>query len=213
MDKKEYLGVIPARRGSKRIQNKNTRLICGKPLIYWTIKSAKESKMLDGIVVTTDDDIIKSICSNLKIDIIDRPKELAGDNISLHPVLAHIIEKTDADNIVLLRPTSPIRNGNLIDECINRFKSFNADSLCTGFTNKEMPAFIIEDTASQLIKGWFQNDGNIEIHTKESVLSEKGFGNKKIKYETDDIYHIEIDTEIDFIIAETLMKYLGMDKI
>ena len=87
------LGIIPARGGSKRVPNKNIRLLNGKPLINYTIKAAKKSTKLDRIIVSTDSLEIADICkkSGAEVPFI-RPKELAQDTTADKPVLIHAIK-------------------------------------------------------------------------------------------------------------------------
>src|SRR3990167_9005322 len=77
------LAIVPARGGSKRIPGKNLKDLCGKPMIHWTVDVAKESKYLDKIVVSTEDQQIVQAVSNKGIDIVTGPEELAGDRSSV----------------------------------------------------------------------------------------------------------------------------------
>ena len=79
--KKKIVVIIPARKGSKRIKNKNIRLFNGKPLIEWTIIAAKKSKFVDEIYITTNDEEVKAIAKKNKIKIINRPRHLANSFI------------------------------------------------------------------------------------------------------------------------------------
>jgi len=83
----EVLAVIPARGGSKGIPRKNIRLLNGKPLIYYQIKNALESKYINDIVVTSDDEDILDYASNFDVYLRKRPPELAKDDITLDPVV------------------------------------------------------------------------------------------------------------------------------
>jgi len=107
------IGIIPARKGSKRIKNKNTKLLNGKPLIEYTIIEVKKSKLLNKILISTDCPIIKKISRMNGINIPKlRSKKLSSANIKMLPVLkdALIINnlKKKAKIIVLLQPTSPL---------------------------------------------------------------------------------------------------------
>lgn len=205
-----YLAVIPARGGSKRIPNKNMTEIYSKPLIYWTIKYAIESKLLDKIIVSTNDKSIITYCKLHNINVDIRQESLAGDTISLTEVMKDITNRYVCDNIVILRPTSPIRVNNVIDRCIKSYKAMNVDSLMTGFMNKEREWFTHEDEASQLVKGWFQGDGCVEITSSNILKQGKTYGNHKVKILLEEIYNHEIDTYLDIVIIESIMKHIGM---
>ncbi len=127
------LGVTPARGGSKGIPKKNIRQICGKPLIAWTIEAAQQSKHLDRFVVSTEDPDITHISRTWRAEVVDRPVALASDEATTLSVLQDLLLKIDADIVVLLQCTSPVRNPGLIDQCIDKFRKSDADALATGF--------------------------------------------------------------------------------
>ena len=104
------LGVIPARGGSNCVPRKNVRLLCGKPLIAWSIEAADASSLLDRYVVSTKDSKIAEIAINYGAQVMDRPQELATDEADTLPVLLHVLEQIEATIVVLLQLTSPIRD-------------------------------------------------------------------------------------------------------
>lgn len=207
----KYLGTIPARGGSTRVPRKNIRPVLGKPLIYWSIQAAQDSKLIDRFVVSTDDEEIAQVSQDHGAEVLKRPKELAGKYVPLTPVLKHALESIPAENIVVLRPTSPIRINGIVDKAIREYERMHGDSLMTGFINKEYEWFTIPDTPSQKLKGWFQGDGCVEIHHKDVPLRGKTWGNTPIKYTIPEIYNYEIDNESELVMVEALMKHLGME--
>jgi CMP-N,N'-diacetyllegionaminic acid synthase len=118
------LAVIPARGGSKRCPRKNIRDFRGKPLIAWTIKAASESKYIDLIVVSSEDQEIKSkVRDYLPIDpksiVVHRPHDLANDLAMNEDVMRHAHKlRPNYDWIVLLQPSSPLRTAQDIDKCL-----------------------------------------------------------------------------------------------
>lgn len=132
----KFLSVIPARGGSKSIPSKNIKNLAGKPLIAWTIECAKRSKYLGKVVVSTDDEDIKKIALNAGAEVpFKRPSKLSIDSIGIEPVLKHAYEfykdkkNYKADAIVVLLPTSPLRQPFHIDEAIKIFMKNNVDSV------------------------------------------------------------------------------------
>ena len=132
----KILAIIPARGGSKNIPGKNIRNLAGKPLIAWTIRCALKSKLLNRIVVSTDDKKTQKISIRYGAECpFLRPKELATDTIGIEPVLKHAYEyyrdrmNYKADALVLLLPTSPLRQAFHIDEALKIFKKTKADSV------------------------------------------------------------------------------------
>ena len=129
------LAIIPARGGSRGIPRKNVRPLCGKPLIAYTIEAALSSKLIDRVVVSSEDEEIATISSQYGAEVIERPPELATDNSPTEPVLEHTVgylqqtQDYKADIVILLQPTSPLRNHRHIDEALGSFLSNEYDSL------------------------------------------------------------------------------------
>ncbi len=131
----KIIGVIPARGGSKSIPLKNLKDFCGKPLIAWSIISAKNSK-LDRVIVSTDNPEIARMAKEYGAEVpFIRPSDLAQDTVGMEPVLKHAYEwlknneNYDADAIMLLQSTSPLRQSFHIDEMIKTFIESGADSV------------------------------------------------------------------------------------
>ena len=116
--KANYLFIIPARKGSKGIPNKNTKLLNGKPLINYTLDYAsKVSTGLDKVCITTDDNKVRELTKKYDFDILKRPSKLATDSSSMNDVVKHVMEKYNRQDIffkaiIILQPTSPIRHIN-----------------------------------------------------------------------------------------------------
>ena len=135
-DSMTILGVIPARGGSKGIPRKNIKMIAEKPLIQWTIESAKSSELISRFVVSTEDAEIAKVSKECGAEVIDRPLAFAADETSTVSVLQHAMSVIEADVVVILQPTSPERNIGLIDKCIQKFIEAKTDNLATGFICK-----------------------------------------------------------------------------
>lgn len=196
------LGVIPARGGSKRVKRKNIRPLCGKPLIAWTIEAAKESKLLDRCVVSTEDPEISLIAENFKAEILPRPTALASDESLIVDTLQDILKTIKADIMVLLQPTSPMRNKGLIDLCIKRFIKNNADCLATGFQCK----FREYGDSTPGFKGFFYDDGNVYVIKTDLIRQGKLFGGRVERVGITREENIEIDDEFDLWIAEQVLS-------
>ena len=199
------LGITPARGGSKGIQGKNIKEISGKPLIAWTIEAAKESKMIDRYVVSTEDEEIAEISRKCGADVIARPQELATDETITLSVLQYVIEKIPCDSVVLLQATSPIRRGGLIDECIREFIDNEYDSLATGFTCKYIE-YGKNNSRRQDIEGFFYDDGNIYVIKADLIERGERFGKKVGRKVISRWENIEIDDEFDFWLAEKILQ-------
>ena len=199
------LGITPARGGSKSIPKKNIKEICGKPLIAWTIETAKKSKLLDRYVVSTEDRVIAAISRRYGAEVIQRPHELATDEATTLSVMQDVLKKIDADIVVLLQCTSPVRDDGLIDYCIKRFLDTNADSLATGFICR-LYEWGTYSARRQDLKGFFHDDGNVFVLKAELIRKGELWGNKMERVMISREQNFEIDDEFDFWLNEQILK-------
>ncbi len=127
------LCVIPARGGSKRIPKKNIKNFCGKPIIAWSIQTAKESKCFDKIIVSTDDDQIANLAQKYGAEVpFMRPKELADDYTATVPVISHAIEWQIANDlkpmyVCCIYPTAPFIKTTDLQRGLRILKKSNSD--------------------------------------------------------------------------------------
>lgn len=200
------LGVTPARGGSKGIPRKNIRPLCGKPLIAWTIEAANQSRLLDEYVVSTEDPEIARLAEEWGAPrILQRPAALAADEIATLPVLQHVLEEVPADVVVLLQATSPIRDPDLIDRCIEKFLDVQADSLATGFVCKYVE-YGKGKFRRQDIDGFFYDDGNVYVIKADLIRNGNRYGDRIERVMLDREQNVEIDDTFDFQLAEQVMK-------
>lgn len=130
--KRPVLGLVPARGGSKGIVGKNMRLIAGDPMIAHTLRAARDSGVIDRLVVSTEGNEIAQWCKLHGFEVLDRPEELAGDEITIAQVARHVIDELDWDGIlVALLPTSPLRGPEAIRRAVERAQAEDIDSLAS----------------------------------------------------------------------------------
>ena len=206
------LGVIPARGGSKGIPKKNIMPFAGKPLIYWSIQAALESKLLTDFVVSTEDPEISTASRSMGAEVLTRPNHLATDSATTMAVLQHVVqEMPDADAVLLMQPTSPIRSFNLIDQVIELYNEHKStvDSVATGFFCRYWEWGSQEiNLPRQVNPGYFYDDGNLYILHRKDILAGKWCGVRQLRIAADAIYHYDIDDCIAAIAAEAVMKAL-----
>jgi CMP-N-acetylneuraminic acid synthetase len=190
------LGVIPARGGSKGLPRKNILPIAGFPLIYWTIQAAQRSRLLDDFVVSTDDPQIAECARSYGARVLDRPAHLAQDDTTTLAVLQHIIMENPCDTVVVLQPTSPLRNADTIDKCIAHFLDGWFDTLATGYFTKIIEYGTNQNLRRQDIPGFFYDDGNVYVIKKSVIESGRWYGDTICKKVIDADLNIEIDNEI-----------------
>jgi len=213
MTKKKLLAIIPARGGSKRLKNKNTRLFCGKPLISWTINLALKIPNVHDVIVSTDDDEIKkiSIDYGAKVPFI-RPKYLAKDNISAVEVAKHVISKLKHDgNIILLQPTSPLRTMDDIKKSLDFIKNNNAViSVYKSPHNSNLLTY--SKTGERFVpinknKDVYIPNGAIFVAESNWLMNKNSFYNNEVAiYEMPFERSIDIDYYHQFLTAENIFK-------
>ena len=201
----KYLGIIPARGGSKGVPRKNIKMICGHPLIAWTIRAALDSKLLSKVIVSTEDREIAGISRAYGAEVLDRPEDLARDDTLSRDVISHALNATGADYSVLLQATSPIRSQGLIDRVIAAFESEARDSMATGSMHPLYPPHGVEHRR-QDIEYVFVNDGSVIVSTKETVAAQSLFGLRAGTFVSSREENVDIDDEFDFWLAEKVLE-------
>jgi len=180
IDKKNILVIIPARKGSSELKNKNLILIYGKPLIYYTIKIAKKFESKNNqIFCSTNSLDIKKICekNSLKVPFL-RPNSISKKLSRDIDFVNHALKNFNKKNIrfkygLILRPTSPIRNYNIIKEAFTYFKKSNFDSI-RAIVKIKTPVF----------KMWFKKKNNRIIPAVNSKINEHYNAPRQILPET-----------------------------
>jgi len=127
---RRVIAIIPARGGSKGLPGKNVRLLCGKPLVAWSIEKALSSRYIDVVLVTTDSQEIAEVSRQCGATVpFLRPPELATDTASTYDVIRHAlayyqeVERRGFDYTVLLEPTSPLREDDDVDRMLETLDS------------------------------------------------------------------------------------------
>lgn len=124
LNNKKIIAIIPARGGSKGLPNKNILNCAGKPLIGWTIDAALTASEIDKIVVSTDSHIIADIAKHFGVESVMRPAKYATDTAGMTGVVSHVIDEYAEENfdyVIVLQPTSPLRNAEHISQAINEY--------------------------------------------------------------------------------------------
>lgn len=223
--KNKFLAIIPARGGSKRLPRKNILDLCGKPLIAYSIEAGLQSKYIDKVVVSSDDEEILQISKKFGAETIKRPDILASDTATTFDAIKHTIDSLEKyEYIVLLQATSPLRNSKHIDEAIEFLEEKKADAVVSVCEMEHSPLWsnTLDDTLSmnnflkdevlnkrsQDLEKHYRLNGAIYICKTELLLKEKSFFLKEniFAYIMDRKSSIDIDEEIDFKKAEFFLK-------
>lgn len=229
------VAVITARGGSKGLPRKNIRNFLGRPLISLAIESAFNATMVDDVVVSTDDAEIAEISRQYGADVpFLRPAYLATDAATDQPVLKHcitsLIDKNACNDeliLVFLRPTCVVRNGPLIDTAIQSLFSKPECSSVRTISETRYPPYWMKlidtetetlrnfnetDMASvrrQLLPKVFQANGAVDVLRGDVVLHYSSmYGNAVGYLQTNKACSVDIDDEMDFVIAEAVYQHV-----
>jgi len=223
----QSLVIIPARAGSKRLPNKNIKMLLGKPLLAYTIDAVKNSQHVNRFIVSTENQEIATISTTYGAEVLIRPRELAQDESSTEDVVFNVLdqlqqkEQYTPDVIILLQPTSPLRTTEDINSALTMFLTSSGDSLIsvTEFDHTPYWAFRIEKgflkseftqdklKRSQESPKLYRPNGSIFIIRTQTFLKNRSFyTNHSIPYIMPRERSIDIDDEFDFSMAEILLK-------
>jgi CMP-N,N'-diacetyllegionaminic acid synthase len=233
---KLVLAIIPARGGSKGLPGKNILPLAGKPLIAWTIEAAKESRYIDRYIVSTDDDDIANVAKKYGCEVpFKRPSYLATDESPTMDLIEHCIyffrkNQLEFDYLVLLEPTSPLRNADDIDAAIqllveNRNKadsivgvskveashpvfdvSINDNGLIQPFIGESFKLFRRQD-----IEELFFFEGSVYVSDIQILLKEKSFyHNRTLPFVMPRWKSLEVDEMIDLLTAEVIINNISL---
>jgi CMP-N-acetylneuraminic acid synthetase len=216
----KILAIIPARKGSKGIPSKNTKLIFNKPLISWTIEAAQKSKYINKIVVSTDCQKVKAIAESYNINVPKlRPYNLSTDTASSDDVIKHELnERKNFDIVCMLQPTSPLRDFKDIDSAFEEFLKLDANALVSVCKDQHSPYWSFEinglylktlfpgkkiNKRRQELAETYKLNGAIYIAQIDFYRKNSSFlSNKTVPYIMPFSKSIDIDTHEDFDIAE-----------
>lgn len=222
---KKTIAIIPARGRSKGIKNKNLVNFCGKPLIYWTINQALNSKLIDNVYVSSDSREILNYSRDLGSEIIFRPKSISGDRATSESALIHAVNniKAEADAVVFLQATSPIRNKYDIDNAIKKFKKDRVESLFSVSNLDDFNLWLEKDNKFKSINYdwkqrnrrqdkkdliWCENGSIYVTKTKALIKNNNRIAKKFSIYEMKVWQSFEIDEKKDIPFQEVIFKNL-----
>jgi CMP-N-acetylneuraminic acid synthetase len=228
MKRERVLAIIPARKGSKRLVNKNLLSLNGKPLIEWTINEAQKATCISELIVSTDSLEIKKFSETKGVHVpFLRPEEFSGDTATSIDVVFHALEFFKNKGItfeycLLLQPTSPLRSDHDIENAFNLLNETTEGvvSVCeldhsplwsnTLPDDGSMKHFLsdeIKNKRSQDLEPYYRLNGAIYIASVDYLYQNQSFIGEKTKaYIMPKDRSVDIDDEIDFFTAEHLLK-------
>ena len=210
------LAVIPARAGSKGIPNKNIRIVNGHPLVYYSIRNAKQSKYITDIIITTDSEEVILIAKQMGVAYKRRDAALSGDSITLDSVIFDAIPDGESyDYIVTMQPTSPTLKVETLDKAIEYainndldtvISAINAPHLTWGERDgKKVPNYT-ERLNRQYLPACYSETGAFVISRSSIVTEKTRIGEKVDVYEIPEEESQDIDTFADLQSAALTLR-------
>lgn len=149
-----YLGIVPARAGSKGLPGKNMLDLGGRPLLQHTLEAATGSTRLDRILVTSDDEAALVLSEELGVPSVRRPAELATDDAPVLGAVLHAVDSIGAgvENVVLLQPTSPLRDARDVDAAVDAFESSGRATLVSVDPVSQHPCEVVRVVEGRLVR-------------------------------------------------------------
>ncbi len=222
------IAIIPARSGSKGLKDKNIKELCEKPLMAYAIENALKCQYIDCVMVSTDSEKYAEIAQKYGAEVpFLRSELLASDTAKTLDVIYEVIDEYEKrgekfDVVVLLQPTSPLCTTHNLNEAFEMLYNRKADSIVSVCECEHSPLlsnvlgadlnlhhFVKDysDTRRQDMSTFYRLNGAIYISKIERLKQMKSFyGEKSYAYIMKTEESVDIDSEIDFVIAEALLK-------
>lgn len=226
----KILAIIPARGGSKGVPRKNIKELGGKPLLAYTVEAAQKSKLIDRLILSSEDKEIIEVANSLGVEVpFKRPEKLAKDQSGSMGAVQHALEILEQqgdvyDAVILLQVTSPFREEGFIDQAIKKFIKLEADGLVSVLPvpHEYNPHWVFEadkhdelkiatgedeiiKRRQDLPKAFFR-DGSIYITKTECIKNGSFFGKKLTYIESNPDLYVNIDTMKDWEKAEEMLE-------
>lgn len=217
------LAVIPARGGSREIPRKNLRLLNGRPLLAYQIENALQSQHVTDVVVTSEDSLILDYAAGLGVSVRQRPAALAEDAVTLDPVVFDAVEFMEDrtgkryDVVVTLQPTSPLLTVKTLDRAFRTFLDDGPGTLipvvdATHLYWKEREGTVVPDYRERANRQWlprtYRETGAFLLTRREHVTRNSRMGEEVSVFPVDGAEASDIDTQMDWIAAESAVRRL-----
>lgn len=217
--------IVPIKEHSERIKDKNFRNFSGKPLYHHVLETLERTHDIDEVIIDSDSILVMNEAPKLfsKVNVVQRPKKLRGDHVSVNKIIEHDLSLSDSDIYVQTHVTNPLLTAETIAKALRVFleKEDQYDSLVS--VNRYKSRFYLEDgkpvnhdpddlIRTQDLAPVYEENSILYIFTKRSFTKYKRrIGEKPFMYEAPRIESIDIDDEFSFRLAEILTLYRAED--
>lgn len=220
------VALLPMKAHSERIQNKNFRMIAGKPLYQWMLDTLLSIEFIDLVVVNTDAEKILDdapVMKNERVLLRNRKLSICGDKVSMNLVIGDDVENISSQIYLMTHTTNPLLSTASIRAAFDVFSNASSkktnDSLFT--VTKHQTRFYKKDgqavnhdprllVRTQDLEPWYEENSNLYIFTRESFDNTKSrIGCRPLLYEISRKEAIDIDDQDEFDIAEAMLEKYG----
>jgi N-acylneuraminate cytidylyltransferase len=208
--------LIPLKAHSERVPAKNVRVFCGRPLFHWILESLQQSRHVAQTVIDTDsEEIARDALANFDVRVLMRPPELRGDMVGITPLIRYDISQVPGEFFLQTHSCNPLLSSATIDGAINAFFAARAADSLFSVTPVQKRFYwpngkpVNHDPANMLrtqdLPPIFEENSNIYIFSRNSFeANNHRIGARPVMFPMDAIEAIDIDTEADFRIAESI---------
>jgi CMP-N-acetylneuraminic acid synthetase len=206
------IAILPLRKNSQRLKNKNIKKINGKPLYKFILEKLLKLKYIDKVIITTD---YKFKSFHKKLIIIERPKNLRN-NCSMNLVIKDVLDKVNGDDFIQLHATSPLLKSKTIKEAIKYYRKYGFDSLFSvtkiqkrfwNNKNKPLNHKIKNSPTTQSLKVLYEENSGFYIFNRKTFLKRNNrIGVKPKLFEINKQEAFDIDDNDDFNIVKKMLS-------
>ncbi|MFW6176567.1 MAG: cytidylyltransferase domain-containing protein [Thermoplasmatota archaeon] len=225
--KRKVVSIIPAKSWSRELPGKNVIPFCNKPLFCWTIEASIKTHAIDKTILMTDSNFYKDIVSNYRINIVKEPplKNREGEHViyALLEVIKDYEHFNEDDVIVLLQPTSPLRNANHISEALDLFLRGDDSNIISVTDSPKLESIrMLEDGClspitegnpniiRQSVSDKYLVNGAIYISSVSKLRENRTFHTEDaVPYYMKPQYSIDINNQNDLLLAKAIKRYLA----
>jgi len=221
MTKPTLAALIPMRHHSQRVPGKNYRMLAGKPLFHHILDTLSDVAEIDTLVVDTDSaDIAAGIRSNYpKVTLLERPEHLRADSIPMNEILMYDTAQVPADFYIQTHSTNPLLRAETISAAIQKllalYPAFDSMLSVTRIQSRlwdqltrpinHNPAILLQ---TQDLPPIYNENSCFYMFTRETLKAKRNrLGDRPLMFEVDRSEAWDIDEEVDFLMADLLMRY------
>lgn len=214
--------LVPVRSGSVRVQNKNVRPFCGSTLLQEKLKHLLAIEELSGVIVNSNDDQMLEIASKMGAETVKRDPTYASNTVSMSDVYQNMAENMDCEHVMFANVTNPLCTTETYRKAINQYRVLgnDHDSLVSAanvnefmwLEGKPINYDIAHQPRSQDLPPITRLTFAFCLLPRELMIRRKNvIGEKPFMFVTDEIEAVDIDTNLDFFIAESLYRGIVLE--